>query len=524
MFKQKLLSMCRTPKQVRLVSLTVVIFCLHSLAVVPGWAQSPGEIEIRLVEAKIDQPLACRVQLRNSSGNSVKPKSLDNVGAWSLVDSKLAYRGRPGDYDYEIYHGPEFGPARGRFTLDKKSEAFDTIELPRYADLASEGWLGGDMLSFLPPDRTARWLRAEELFWAASVSDPTSSKSTEKAADVATPEWNPSSSFIDKRAGSGLIFHHWHPGLMGDTATESSAEFETTPSSKLIVAAKKHQNENADHPVHVEVQKLWARDLPVWLASGRVDSVQLLSDHLTFDGKSFAEVKPLVIPEGKFQGGRAGGRMVEQIYWRMLDAGLRIPLTAGSGFGKSPSPMGYNRVYALVGSKRADNWWQAIRAGNSFVTNGPLLRVSVNGMPPGYLFQSDQAMELEIGATITVADPVEYLEVVHNGQSIYRAALDEYAKQGGKIPPLKVDKSGWLIVRVITGRDFSYRMATTSPFYFEIKGAQRIQAKSVEFFQRWLKAAREEIAKLPPDERRLHEPYLSSAEKFWQARLEQATE
>lgn len=186
--------------------------------------------------------------------------------------------------------------------------------------------------------------------------------------------------------------------------------------------------------------------------------------------------------------------------------------------------MGYNRVYALIGSKRIDNWWQAIQAGNSFVTNGPLLRVNINGMPPGHLFQANEAIELEIGATVSVADPVEYLEVIHNGQSLYRAALDEFAKQGGKIPPLKIDKSGWLVVRVITSRDFTYRMATTSPFYFEIKGKSRIQAKAVEYFQSWLKLTREEIAKLPVEEQKLHEPYLSSAEKFWQARLEQATE
>ncbi len=49
---------------------------------------------------------------------------------------------------------------------------------------------------------------------------------------------------------------------------------------------------------------------------------------------------------------------------------------------------------------------------------------------------------------LTVADPVEYVDVVFNGDALYHAPLDEYAKQGGKIPRLEVDRSGWLVVRV----------------------------------------------------------------------------
>jgi hypothetical protein len=210
--------------------------------------------------------------------------------------------------------------------------------------------------------------------------------------------------------------------------------------------------------------------------------------------------------------------MVEQIYWKILDAGLRIPPTAGSGFGETPSPLGYNRVYALVGSKNEHSWWDAIRRGNSFVSNGPLLRVAINGMPPGHVFQVGSAIELDIGVALTTSDPVEYLEVIFNGSSIYKAALDEHAKHGGKIPPLEIKQAGWLIVRVVTARDFTYRLATTAPFYFELNGQNRIDSKAVEFFKSWLNRAREEIKQLPPAVQSLHEPYLKSAERFWDAR------
>ena len=452
-----------------------------------AWGQSPGEITIDLLDP-MSTPLPCRVRVLGPNGNILKVKSVDVVQGWSLVEGKLFFRGRAGDYRYEIYHGPEFAPVRGHFVLDKRSEAFDEVTLPRHADLASERWLAGDLLSYLPAQRTQRWLAAEGLFYAGSIAE----RSAEVPVDVVNLPSQPEnaapqddySGWMDSRAGSGLVIHHW------------------------------------PNPAHVEIHTLWARDLPIWLASGRVDSVQLLSEHLTIDGQAAVVVQPLLLPEGKYEGGRAAGRIVEQIYFHMLEAGLRIPLTAGSGFGRRGSPLGYNRVYALTGSPSQQGWWRALRAGNSFVTNGPLMRVQINGMPPGHLFQSPEPIELDIGLVLTTSDPVDYVEVLHNGTSLYRAALDEHAKQGGKIPLLKVSQSGWLMVRVVTGRDFTYRLATTSPFYFEIADQQRISRRSVEYFQRWLALARQQIAQLPQDQQDLHEPYLRSAEKFWQARLQ----
>ncbi len=39
-----------------------------------------------------------------------------------------------------------------------------------------------------------------------------------------------------------------------------------------------------------EIQRLWARDVPIWLASGKVDGVQILSEHLTIEGEGAAKV------------------------------------------------------------------------------------------------------------------------------------------------------------------------------------------------------------------------------------------
>ena len=497
-------------------------------------AQATGKIELQMEEEEAGDLLTCRVRMRGANVRELRIRGALHQSGWNLVESPLKYEGRAGDYQYEISHGPQFSRGLGGFTLDRKSEAIDVIRLPRHCDLDVEGWRGGDLLAYVKPEETARWLTAEDLSMAVVVhsteakagvarsnvnSDEKSvttadanseqAKSTDKAVARVSGEgkrWVDAQSYQDARPGSGLSLHHWSPGR--DVP-------EWVPSSKLLVMAKEQAGTFA------EIQRLWARDVPIWLASGKIDGVQVLSDHLTIEGEGAARVStPPNIDEAMYRGPRGPGRMVEQIYWQLLETGLRIPPTAGSGFGRTPSPLGYNRVYVMTGNPDPAAWWQSLRDGQNFVTSGPLLRASVNECLPGNVFTSDEKpIELDIDLKLTVADPVEYLDVVFNGRTLYQARLDEYAKQGGKIPPQTIKESGWLVIRVVTEREFTYRIATTAPFYFEFDSVPRISREAVEFFQAWLDRTDKQIAAEPEQVRNGAAPYVNSAKRFWTERL-----
>jgi hypothetical protein len=106
---------------------------------------------------------------------------------------------------------------------------------------------------------------------------------------------------------------------------------------------------------------------------------------------------------------------------------------------------------------------------------------------------------------------------------LYEARLDEHARKGGRIPNLEIKESGWMVIRVVTERDFSYRIATTAPFYFEVDGKPRISRQACEYFQRWLEKAAAEVAELDEPSQTAAAPYLAAARKFWQGRIEGAT-
>ena len=74
------------------------------------------------------------------------------------------------------------------------------------------------------------------------------------------------------------------------------------------------------------------------------------------------------------------------VWYRFLNCGYRLPASAGTdniGMGVGVWK-GYNRVYAkLDGPLTVENWLAALKRGRTFVTNRPLLFVTVDGKEPG---------------------------------------------------------------------------------------------------------------------------------------------
>ena len=491
----------------------------------PCLAQAKGTIFLDFLdEAKTDELLPCRVEILDARGRPVRGRGVLYQSGWNLVDGTLQLRGRPGDYTFRAFHGPQFAAGTGGFTLDRNASGQDTVALKRYSRLEDEGWFGGDLMSYVTSEETLRWLAAEDLAMGVVVSDrfpeenTTDIKADDEPADPrkidGNGKWVDRLSFHDTRPGSGLTLHHWMP------PAEVPAWL---ASSRLIAMAGRSTADISQLPPHIEIQRPWARDVPVWLASQKIDSIQLLGPHISPDSRFGHFEEPLEIPEGDFRGRMRPGKMVERIYWETLEAGFRIPPSAGSGFGKDELPLGSHRVYtsaeALFSSGQRAGvdraaWWQALRQGRCFVTSGPLLRATINGQLPGSILQNEdgQPLKLDVAVKLTVADPVEYLDVIFNKRTLYQARLDEYARQGGRIPPLSVDQSGWLVIRVVTEHQDDYRIATTAPFYIEWDGQSRISRRAVEYFRKWLAKSTAQVSQLDEKSQTSAAPFLEAAQ------------
>jgi hypothetical protein len=270
--------------------------------------------------------------------------------------------------------------------------------------------------------------------------------------------------------------------------------------------------------------------MPMLVANGQVDSIQVLHGQICRDEVLVDEPGAKARDQTLFPGPWGNALWSQAIYFHLLNCGLRIPPTAGSGSGVSPNPVGYNRVYVQVeGDFSYEKWWEGLRAGRVVLSNGPLLKPSVAGRPPGHVFRavSGQTIDLEIALTLWNRHPIDakesihYLEIIKNGQVEHSVRFQEYA-QSGKLPKLHFDRSGWFLVRAVTDVRNTYRFAMTGPYFVEIGGEPLISRRSVQFFVDWVY---ERARRLNLADRQHHREVLDchrKARDFWQSLLSRA--
>jgi TolB protein len=196
-----------------------------------------------------------------------------------------------------------------------------------------------------------------------------------------------------------------------------------------------------------------------------------------------------------------------EAWYRLLNLGLPIAPSAGSDTMQNlyrTMPIGSTRVYAKPdGAMNLKNYLQAVKKGRSFVTNGPMIKFSVDGKEPGDFVPANGQVEWKIEAVSAI--PVEKAEIIVNGKVVWTGTGFE-GKQAfsGKIA---APAGGWIAARVYGGETRppfadSYPFAHSAPIWFGKVGSfDTASAKaSARDLLRWMDVA----------ERRLNQGYEGS--------------
>jgi hypothetical protein len=495
--------------------LTAVLLCP------PGGAAESGRVEFNVLDRNTGKVVPCRIHLKDAAG---KPQRAPGLPFWHdhfVCPGTVRLELAPGKYTFEVERGPEYRPGTGSFTLPGKGSEKLTVRMERSADLAAEGWWSGEFHVHRPAEEVELLLRAEDLHVAPVI---TWWNNYNRWAKEPPPDW-PLVRFDgnryyhllageDEREGGALLFFHLPRPL-----AIAGAGREYPPPLKFVEQARRHKD------AWVDVEKPFWWDVPSWVASGQVDSIGLANNHMCRDRMYETEAwgKPRVVE--RFPPPRGNGLWSQEIYYQLLNCGLRIPPSAGSASGVLPNPVGYNRVYVHLGPDLDHaRWWQGLRAGRSFVTNGPLLRVRAGGQLPGHVFTgaAGEEVRLEITADLTGNDPVPFLEIIKDGEVERRVPFREWSR-AGTLGTLRFRTSGWFLVRAITDNPRTFRFASTAPYYVEVgETARRISKRSARFFLDWTRERAGRIRLDDPDQRREVLEYHTRAEKYWRDLVDRA--
>jgi hypothetical protein len=492
-----------------------ILMLVAALCVVnAAWAQAEtSPVEISVVVPGTEKLIPCRIHIKDAAG---KPQRASGLPYWDdhFVCGGTARLELPvGKYTFEVERGPEHERRTGSFVVAGRTEKH-SVELRRLTDLATEGWWSGDLHVHRPVEDVELLMQAEDLHVAPVITWWNNQNTWAKKRIPADPLYHFDGNRYyhilageDEREGGALLFFNLGRPL---AITGASREY---PSPVKFIEEARRQKE-----VWIDVEKPFWWDVPVWFATRQVDSIGLANNHMCRDRMYEDEAwgKPRIAE--RLPAPLGNGYWSQEIYYHVLNCGLRIPPSAGSASGVLPNPVGYDRVYVHVGPDLTyAKWWEGLRAGRSFVTNGPLLRVHADDHLPGHVFivPAGKELSVEVKAALTSPDPIRFLEIIKNGEVERKVAFGDWSKTG-TLGKLRFQESGWFLVRVVADNPKTFRFASTAPYYVEVGEAKRRVSKaSAEFFLDWIRKRTKRVKLADADQREEVLKYHRRAEEFW---------
>jgi hypothetical protein len=553
-------------------ALTSALF-LAFVAIHPAIADTSLTFRVNDGEGR---PVPCRLHLRDAAGRPAPEGELPRRVDHLAFDGERVVSLSPGKYSYAIERSPEWERAEGEVTLAEGETLEIAVMLERIVDMSAQGWWPGDLHIHREPAEIEQLMRSSDLHIGPVI---TWWNNRDAWSDRPLPEpllvnfdghrYYRLMEGEDEREGGALLYF----GM--DRPIDITGAAREYPSPMTFVERARAQK--AD--LHLDIEKPFWWDVPVWLALLGVDdgrhpvrassSVQTPRVSSTIPRSSGKHVendahpsRPIETPgvlslrprvtigvannhmnragmlaneawgrprdAGRLPPPRGNGFWTQEIYYHILNCGLRVPPSAGSASGVLPNPVGYNRVYVHTGDELSwDTWWDGLRAGRSFVTNGPLLVCRANDRLPGHVFQSPSGEPLRIAlqVTLTTRETVPQIEIVKNGKVVQSAPCAD-AQTQDIAAEVTFTESGWFLVRVIADNPRTFRFASTAPYYVEVGDVpRRISRASAEFFLDWVHERIDRVPQKLSDADELKEvlQHHEAARTFWQQKVAQAT-
>ena len=467
-------------------------------------------VRVRLYDAKQKAPVYARVHIEDEQGEYWPPRGhqktiatgfLEKVGGDVQVNGRVFAYVKPGftvdlppgRYKIHIAKGMEYTPAVRVFTVaEGQANAFD-FQLERWVDMKAKGWFAGDSHTHVISDHNALLeAEAEELSivsilatkWGRLITDI--NYITGEPSAVSTPE---RIIFYNQETRHNFLGHTIlhpirdaiYPITWGgpDEGVEGGGDY----------PAMAHQADKAHKQGGIVS---WAHlghftrgELAVDVALQKIDSL----DVFTWDD---------AFSLSKDRDGNAAPSAI-QWWYKLLNTGARLSATAGTDKMFNRQITGAVRTYAQLGTETEltyNVWAEAIRAGRTFVTTGPMIALTANGRDIGSVLALEEGEDIILEAVVKAPYerfPWDRFEIVQNGKVIASHSNSE-RKDSVKLKiSLKAQQSAWFAARVYSTKSQPLAeaaemqrvpvMAHTSPIYVDLPGSQIWSKSAAEFLK-----------------------------------------
>ncbi|HMC67086.1 MAG TPA: CehA/McbA family metallohydrolase, partial [Gemmataceae bacterium] len=453
-----------------------------------------GRLRLQVKDRDGQKPVAARVALHQEKGKFVAPpgslyRVLRGIGHF-YCDGPTEMTVPEGKYRLRVYRGPEYEPVAKEFAVTQGETLDLTVDLTRWTHAAKSGWYSGEN-HIHANYGYGQWFNTPESMLLQCAGEDlkvcnfmVANSDTDGVFDRAffrgrpDPRSTPETILYWNQEFRSTLWGHMtlvnlkqvvEPVFTGFLDTTNPWDIPTNAD----VADRTHWQKghvNYTHPVQNPAKPLdtpySAKALPVDVGLGKIDSLDL--------NNSYTGTVP--------------------IWYRLLNCGFHLPPSAGTDcflnriFSQLP---GGDRVYVQVqGALTYDAWIDGLRKGRSFVTNGPMLELTLDGQALGDVVKISGPRKLKIAARARSFLPLAKVELVYNGQVAATLSLSKDDRSATFDDLLDLDRSGWIALRASgPGRPDSPApslFAHTAPIYVEVADAPVRSRTDALFFLAWI--------------------------------------
>jgi hypothetical protein len=419
----------------------------------PAFIGEPGTLDLRVRDSDTGRPVGARFGLYEmETGWSPKPsesalplwvmsqqkyqlnlrsdydegKAWPGKGAWiSWTDGRYSTQIPSGEYQLVLYKGPEYNIIDQAVTVKPGMTNTITVDMKRWRNLSSEGWYSGDL--HLHVDRF------EE-------KDNQSLTKIFEAEDL--------NAGVDLQLMYDLVFIMHQ--LYGEEGRHQEGDYMVVPGQETP------RGSQWGHFNAIDVSKFFPPKnymapheiMPTF----REDDAVVGMNHVMLDLFGASNGLAMNMPIDGFDYLEVLQQSVlgtEQLY-NWLDLGYTIAPSAGTDF-PVMGHLGQERTFVQIeGEFSREKWKESIQAGKVFVSNAPILELSVNGNKMGAEVHVKSREKIEIVARASINpdfDKLDRLELIAHGKVIKSVESAAGDLELNIDVELETDHGLWLAVR-----------------------------------------------------------------------------
>lgn len=450
-----------------------------------------GSITGTIVDAQSVNTLAAKVSVQGNGGLFHAPDgAIETVGTtdpYFYADGTFTVDLPRGQADVKVERGTEYAPLHVTVQVPLKGTVNLSLPLQRWIRLDEQGWYPGNTHIHYREFET----RPEErLRFDSEVEDLT--------VTVVSVLQQQEFAYATNRFPVGRMEHPTRPNSVLDVGEETRHNAILGDSSSgyghvMLVRLQEQveplsrgvlvDDSDPDYPPLIDAcdsarsqggvviwcHNGWGMEAPIAASLNRIDALNLF-DPYWLDTEY-------------------------DLWYHLLNCGFRLPASTGSDWYICSA----NRVYThLEDSFSYDSWLGALTAGESYITNGPVVEFKVEGHSPGESVDLRTRQPKQVTAEVRwqAHRPIECVEVIMNGSVVAGEHTARGSTEGKLSATLAAPNDGWIAARCSGKNRDSYghaQWAHTSPVYLVTGSKDAATRDSAQFFvdriersQRWI--------------------------------------